>query len=53
MRVGPFRQEGRQEGHLYAKGLVLPSAKKRREYLQVARDVGKKVSVSIYSKFDG
>jgi hypothetical protein len=37
----------------YAKGYVLPSAKKRREYLQVAKDVGKKVSVSIYGEFDG
>src|SRR3954452_2567880 len=37
----------------YAKGYVMPSAKKRREYLQVAKDVGKKVSVSIYGKFDG
>jgi len=38
---------------VYAKGYVLPSAKSRREYLQVAKDLGKKVSVSIYGKFDG
>src|SRR4051794_24926996 len=37
----------------YAKGYVMPSAKSRREYLQAAADIGKKVSVSIYGKFDG
>jgi hypothetical protein len=38
---------------VYAKGYVMPYAKKRRQYLQTAKDIGKKVSVSIYGKFDG
>jgi hypothetical protein len=33
---------------LYAKGYVMPSAKKRREYLETAKDLGKNVAVSIY-----
>jgi len=33
---------------VYAKGYVMPSAKKRREYLQTAFDLGKNVAVSIF-----
>lgn len=33
---------------LYAKGYVLPSATKRREYLETAKALGKNVAVSIY-----
>lgn len=34
--------------HLFAKGYVLPEAKKRRDYLRKAKAIGKNVSVSIY-----
>lgn len=33
---------------VYAKGYIMPSAKKRREYLQTAFDLGKNVAVSIF-----
>lgn len=33
---------------VYAKGYVMPSAKKRREYLQTAFDLGKNIAVSIF-----
>jgi len=33
---------------VYAKGYVMPSAKRRREYLQTAFDLGKNVAVSIF-----
>lgn len=34
----------------YAKGYILPSAIERRNYLQIAKDLGKNVAVSIYGK---
>src|SRR3954470_9918094 len=34
----------------YAKGYVLPDAKNRRNYLQMCKDLGKNVAVSIYGK---
>jgi hypothetical protein len=34
----------------YAKGYVFPDAQNRRNYLQVAKDLGKNVAVSIYGK---
>ena len=34
----------------YAKGYILPSAVERRNYLQLAKDLGKNVAVSIYGK---
>lgn len=37
---------------VYAKGYVMPSAKKRREYLQTAFDLGKNVAVSIFGAAD-
>jgi hypothetical protein len=34
----------------YAKGYILPSAVERRNYLQLAKDFGKNVAVSMYGK---
>lgn len=34
----------------YAKGYLLPDAKNRRNYLEIAKDLGKNVAVSIYGK---